>query len=63
MAARLDWATDLARAMGDRADPVEIADFALGPYASPLLRQSVGRAEQRWEGLAVLLGSPDFSRR
>ena len=36
---------------------------ALGSYASPLLLRSVARAEQRWEGLAVLLGSPEFSRR
>jgi hypothetical protein len=25
--------------------------------------RAVGGAEQRWEGLAVLLGSPEFSRR
>ena len=63
MAARLDWAVDLARLAYDRVDPVAMAKTALGPYASPLLLQSVGRAEQRWEGLAVLLGSPEFSRR
>ena len=63
MAARVDWAIDLARRAGDRIDPVAMAETALGPYASPLLLQSVGRAEQRWEGLAVLLGSPEFSRR
>ena len=63
MAARVDWAIDLARRAGNRVDPVAMAGAALGPYASPLLMQSVGRAEQRWEGLAVLLGSPEFSRR
>ena len=63
MAARVDWAVDLARRAGNRVDPVALTEVALGPQASPLLRQSVGRAEQRWEGLAVLLGSPEFSRR
>ncbi len=63
MAARVDWAVDIARATGDRADPLALTDFALGPYGTPLLRRAVGGAEQRWEGLAVLLASPDFSRR
>ena len=63
MAARVDWAIDLARRAGNRVDPVAMAKAALGTHASPLLIRSVGRAEQRWEGLAVLLGSPEFSRR
>ncbi len=63
MAARVDWAVDLARATGDRADPSAFTDVALGPYATPLLRRAVAGAEQRWEGLAVLFASPDFSRR
>lgn len=63
IAARIDWAVDLARATGDRSDPVSLVDFALGDMATPLLRRAVGGAEQRWEGLAVLIASPDFSRR
>jgi uncharacterized protein (DUF1800 family) len=63
MAARIDWAVDCARLAGDRIDPVAMVDTALGDLASPLLKQSATRAEQRWEGLAVLLGSPEFSRR
>lgn len=63
LAARLDWATDLAHRIGNRVNPQDMVDAALGPLASPLLRQAVGAAEQRWEGLAVLLGSPEFSRR
>lgn len=63
MASRIDWAVDIARARGDRADPVELADFALGDLGSKLLRRAVAGAEQRWEGLAVLIASPDFSRR
>lgn len=63
MAARIDWAVDLARRAGNQVDPAAMTAAALGPYASPLLQQSVSRAEQRWEGLAVLLASPEFSRR
>jgi uncharacterized protein (DUF1800 family) len=63
MAARIDWAVDLARATGDRVEPVTLVDRALGDMASPLLRRAVAGAEQRWEGLAVLLASPEFSRR
>jgi len=63
LAARLDWAADLARLVGDRADPVAQTRALLGDTASPLLLAAVAGAEQRWEGLAVLLGSPDFMRR
>ena len=63
LAARLDWATDLARIVGDRADPTAMADMVLGDLAQPLLHFAVRGAEQRWEGLAVLLASPDFNRR
>lgn len=63
MAARVDFAVDLARATGDRADPVALTNFALGDTASPLLLRAVAGAEQRWEGLAVLIASPEFSRR
>ena len=63
VAARIDWVVDMARRAGDRVDPVAMTEVALGPYASPLLLRAVAGAEQRWEGLAVLLGSPEFSRR
>lgn len=63
LAARVDWAIDIARQTTGQINPVAMVDTALGPYASPLLRQSAGRAEQRWEGLVVLLASPEFSKR
>ncbi|MBI1170377.1 DUF1800 family protein [bacterium] len=63
MAARVDWAIDIARATGDRVEPAAMVDFALGDMATPLLQHAVAGAEQRWEGLAVLIASPEFSRR
>jgi len=63
VAARIDWAVDMARRAGNGVDPQAMVTTALGDTASPLLRRAVSGAEQRWEGLAVLLGSPEFSRR
>ena len=65
MASRIDWAVDMARRTGAKKviDPQAMVTTALGETSSPLLRRAVGGAEQRWEGLAVLLGSPEFSRR
>ncbi len=63
MASRIDWAVDMARRAGNGVDPQAMVTVALGNTASPLLMRAVGGAEQRWEGLAVLLGSPEFSRR
>jgi uncharacterized protein (DUF1800 family) len=65
MASRIDWAVQTARRRGAKTviDPQAMVTAALGDTASPLLMRAVGGAEQRWEGLAVLLGSPEFSRR
>lgn len=63
VSARLDWAIDLGRAMGQRVEPEALAALALGNLAEPNLLRAVAGAEQRWEGLTVLLASPDFSRR
>ncbi|MEO8241864.1 MAG: DUF1800 family protein [bacterium] len=63
MASRIDWAVDMARLTGGRTDPQAMVQTALGDMATPLLQRAVGGAETRWEGLAVLLGSPEFSRR
>jgi uncharacterized protein (DUF1800 family) len=63
MAARIDWAVDLGRAKGEGSDPSALARHLLGDLAAPDLHRAVAAAEQRWEGLALLLASPDFMRR
>ena len=67
LAARIDWAETVAQAVSratrDRAEPVPIARAALGDLGNPDTIRAAGQAEQRWEGIAVLLGSPDFMRR
>ena len=63
MAARIDWAVDLGRGLGAASDPAALARHVLGDHAGPDLHRAVAAAEQRWEGLAVLLAAPDFMRR
>jgi uncharacterized protein (DUF1800 family) len=60
---RLDIANQLARRVGSLIDPEEVADAALGPLASPELRQALSRAESRPQALALLLMAPEFLRR
>lgn len=60
LAARLNWAETLARRFGDKLEPATLARSILGDEGTAI---AAGRAEQRWEGVAVVLGSPDFMRR
>lgn len=66
LAARLAWAETLAQKLGEGALPADLARFVLGdgaegPEADTI--RAASRAEQRWEGVAVLLGAPVFQRR
>ena len=67
LAARIDWAETVAQAISratrDRTEPVPLARVVLGDLGNPDTIRAAGQAEQRWEGIAVLLGSPDFMRR
>ncbi|MFT4150352.1 MAG: DUF1800 domain-containing protein [Paracoccaceae bacterium] len=62
IAGRLRWAEMLARGYGQGVDPRQLAPRMLGAAHADTIR-AVGQAEQRWEGVAVLLASPDFMRR
>lgn len=62
LAGRIAAAQALARLQRDR-DPREFVDHALGGAASAALRRAAAAAEQRWEGLALVLLSPEFNRR
>lgn len=62
LAARLNWGETLARRFGEKADPAALALSALGQDQRPTIL-AASRAEQRWEGVAVLLGAPAFMRR
>ncbi len=60
---RLDLANQLARRVGEQADPREIFEQTLGPIASVETRQAVTRAESRPQALALLFMAPEFQRR
>lgn len=62
LAARLNWGEALARRFGEKADPAAMARAVLGGGEEATIL-AAGRAEQRWEGVAVLLGAPAFMRR
>jgi uncharacterized protein (DUF1800 family) len=60
---RIEAADTIARRIGEALDPVAVSRAALGPFADERLRQELGRAESRAQGLALLLASPAFMRR
>ncbi len=63
LAARIEWAGLLANKFGQDTDPRLLLDQVLGQTASPDLRTIVAEAESRWEGVALMLVSPQFNRR
>jgi uncharacterized protein (DUF1800 family) len=60
---RIEWSGTVASVVGDRVDPVALADAVLGASLATSTRNWIGRAESREQGLALLLASPDFQRR
>ena len=60
---RIEWSNTVAQVVGDRVDPVELGDTALGPAFSRDSRKAVSRAESKKQGITLLLASPDFQRR
>lgn len=64
LAARLQWAMTVPRALRPTLpDPRDFVQTALADAASPALVQAAARAETRWEGVGLILASPEFNRR
>jgi uncharacterized protein (DUF1800 family) len=63
MRARLDISAVIARRLGDRFNPSELADDLFDAALSAETAQAVRRAESKHQGLAILLMSPEFQRR
>lgn len=63
LSARIDWASRLGRAVAARWDPRALLDSALRDAASPDTIVVVSGAAERWEGAALALAAPEFSRR
>lgn len=60
---RIDWASTLATAIEGEVDPRAFLDVALGDMASEETRAVARSAAERWEGIALVLASPEFNRR
>jgi uncharacterized protein (DUF1800 family) len=63
MRARLDMSGVIARRMGDRFNPSELAEQLFDAALSTETAQAIRRAESKHQGLAILLMSPEFQRR
>ena len=63
LAARIEWATNLARWISRDLSPKAFVDVVLGEFASPELRTAATGAETQWEGVSLALASPEFNRR
>jgi len=64
---RIEWANHFASVVtkrkGDNGEPIELANFALGPLLSANTLEYLKGAESKQQALTLLLMSPDFQRR
>jgi uncharacterized protein (DUF1800 family) len=60
---RVEWCQSFADHVQGKADPLQLADYAIGDVLGADARQAAERAESRPEALALLLASPAFQRR
>lgn len=63
LAARLRWSQAFVERALSGTDPRDFLETAIGDAASGTLRFAVSGAEQRSEGLVLVLASPEFNRR
>lgn len=63
LAARLQWSLVAGTRFGQRADPRDFVEQTLRDVAGETLRRAVAGSENRAEGLALVLASPEFNRR
>ena len=63
LAARLRWAAQLGRHLETRLDPREFLVAALADKASKETTFVANNAAEKWEGIALILASPEFNRR
>jgi uncharacterized protein (DUF1800 family) len=59
---RVDWSYVLA-GRASSADPMQVADAALGPLLRPATHTAMAGAGARRDALTLLLTSPEFQRR
>lgn len=60
---RIEWAGEVAKRVGNRADPLELSERILGATLGKHSRRAIARAESVQQGLVLMLVSPEFQRR
>lgn len=60
---RITWSYRLAQRVPPPAQPLQLADSALGPLLSATSRTAISRAPSASDAFALLLASPEFQRR
>jgi uncharacterized protein (DUF1800 family) len=60
---RLDLSATIARRLGDRFNPSDLAEQLFDAALSADTAQAIRRAESKQQGMAILLMSPEFQRR
>jgi uncharacterized protein (DUF1800 family) len=60
---RIEWANQVGRLAGPRANPTDLAGTLLGPALGDHTRSAIARAESAEQGLTLFLVSPEFQRR
>lgn len=63
IAARISWAMELPKRLGQLPDPRAFLDKALGAEVPQALRFVVSASETKAEGFGLILASPSFQRR
>jgi uncharacterized protein (DUF1800 family) len=61
--ARIDWAYAYSGRFNDDADPMRLANNALGPLLRPATQAAMGQAGSPREAMTLFLTSPEFQRR
>jgi uncharacterized protein (DUF1800 family) len=60
---RIEWGAAVGRVVGDRIEPVPLAEDVLGAIASNATMASIRSAESAAQALALLFAAPEFQRR
>lgn len=60
---RIEWANSVGRLAGRQANPIGLAEAALGPALGDHTRTAISQAESVQQGLTLFLVSPEFQRR
>ncbi|PZX42358.1 uncharacterized protein (DUF1800 family) [Roseinatronobacter thiooxidans] len=63
LAARIDWAMELAQRLPQAPDPRDFVEIAMADAASDTLRRAASGAETRAQGIGLILSAPEFNRR